>query len=380
MRKFGVFILCLALIATFSDQSNSDTAVPVEQSKLVSEKINVDDKEYDRTQFINAFNNIAFSTYISDNVFPEEQLTYPILKTLPGTVSEAKNIKDAYPWLYELRYREEGMPKYVAVNKWTKPIRISLGFPNDLKPIRTPTSERYFIYTNFPKQTVLPEVVENVKRTINGITPVITELTGLPTSFLEPEKETPSDFADIRIVLVPNILISANVEKSRETPVYPIWETYFKLGRPSIGTSTFGQDVSHVQWKDFRQTIEKQLVQTGIRFTPYSATQVDGYFLVNSKNEIQKAFCYIWQGHTAEIIQLLTQECVVRSLGLPDAASGIGNSLLRLWNDKVPSPPPANWKRPKGLSGLDKLIVKTLYSEKIKPGMTPHDVMKQFAD
>ena len=92
----------------------------------------------------------------------------------------------------------------------------------------------------------------------------------------------------------------------------------------------------------------------------------------DENNNIKFAVCYIWSGHTDEMIKALASECLFRSLGLPDLFSAKGQSLLKDWNkntdlkssrsdDGIPQHP----------SAIDKLFVRMLYDPQVRPGMTP---------
>lgn len=60
--------------------------------------------------------------------------------------------KTSYPWLYPHLVPENGVPKPLAVNKWTQPIVISFGMPNDLKPFQQISENRMrpYQFTELP--------------------------------------------------------------------------------------------------------------------------------------------------------------------------------------------------------------------------------------
>jgi hypothetical protein len=95
-----------------------------------------------------AFAQIAFSSYIRPNNFVFALPPQPPndLCALPSTkwrqvCGRPNEYKESYPWLYEYLYRDKGVPRYFAINKFTGPIRISIGYPNDLFPV-LPGDER----------------------------------------------------------------------------------------------------------------------------------------------------------------------------------------------------------------------------------------------
>lgn len=347
---------------------------------------------------LKSFIEVAISNYL-----PVIQ-TFPELTSLPPLerVSEADGCEDAnclivpvvkkedsflyptefkrrYPWLYEFVYRENGVPKTMVINKWTKPFKISVNYPLDLQsfadvkdnnPINEPGS--YLVNsgvrsTHKVKWYVSPEqesktkqaeeiIISEIQKTI----PSLKKGTGLEISYIPHSSETKNDFAQIRVVLV-------NYQDD--------WGTQFKQfpEKPFVVT---GSKLANNYPIEFRSELENYNLPSAVHFTPYSGRQVDGYFLSDKNNEIQMAFCFIWQGHTPEILKALTQECLIRSLGLPDAPRNEVGSLLSLWNDNEKFKKHELQPTPTQMSNFDFQMLRLLYDAKLKPGMGAYEAYK----
>lgn len=110
-------------------------------------------------------------------------------------------------------------------------------------------------------------------------------------------------------------------------------------------------------------------------FTPGLNSQVRGYFISNDSNEIQWAICYIWTGHENAMLEKLTQECLARSLGIPNffiSDPMKPMSVLGLWN--FPNEEDAHSIKNKSnyisdYSAIDKAFISALYNPQIRPGM-----------
>jgi hypothetical protein len=124
-----------------------------------------------------------------------------------------------------------------------------------------------------------------------------------------------------------------------------------------------------------------------ITFTPQSEKQVEGHFFVNTQNEIQAAVCYIPVFVAQEMQQHLIDECLLRSMGIPDPIMNREYSdimprfLLSYWNDfdKWAHLRQISLKRGElaggsGMTDVDLLLLKILYQPEVKTGMT----IKQF--
>jgi len=97
------------------------------------------------------------------------------------------------------------------------------------------------------------------------------------------------------------------------------------------------------------------------------------------------SLCFIWQGHPPEMLKALVRECLLRSMGLPDATALESNGYLDLWNDpqkyprrqknpKIDTISVGEYVIPKQLSEYDRYFLSLLYNPVLNPGMSPLDV------
>lgn len=160
----------LALFALVSTQALAQKNSPRSEDRppLIPDHVVLDGQDYSRQDLIDAFVEVALSSYIGPNAFPyapplppskilcsvdnlNASTNYPSsyhLKRISATTeghllpdtqlcTTPDEVKQRYPWLYEFVYREHGVPRYFAINKWTSSIRISIGYPEDLTPVLT---------------------------------------------------------------------------------------------------------------------------------------------------------------------------------------------------------------------------------------------------
>lgn len=70
-----------------------------------------------------------------------------------------------------------------------------------------------------------------------------------------------------------------------------------------------------------------------VRFTPYSRSQVEGFFIPNAENEIEKATCYLKPEFVPEnVTKALLNECLARILGFPELTESYKVGVLSNWN------------------------------------------------
>ena len=312
------------LIAPFPGSADQPSNAPSAQP-LFPKQIVLDGTTYSDKDLISAFAEIAFDSYIRPNNIlyalppepPHERCTEEIVRQgkLCGTPPE---YKESYPWLYEYLYRDEGTPRYYAINKWTGPIRISIGYPNDLipalpangqsassesdiqaKPHYSPTCERlqnlshnstlclsdgwdltemnldpgFESSKNYPaseRSANYTRARKVVEEEINSALPTLRELTKLPVSYIPHNSETQESIGNVRIILesgysypVKNSVIPAGMGTAYD-------------GAP--GSLPFGDDDYVTHWYSsisFRDQIES-IMTTAVHFIPYAGVTLDG--------------------------------------------------------------------------------------------------------
>lgn len=449
-RKFSVLDTCAfalfltVAILTGAGQGRADekrqssaTLTPLFPNQMV-----LDGTAYTNKELLSAFVDITLSPFIRANHFPDplrlpptEACTKPIYshseQNICGTPAEYKT---RYPWLYDFLYREKGEPKYFAVNKWTGPIRISLGYPADLAPVLSPDERKseqphpnnkrwldplspiYFIAKRLgftyptrlslydsrdlmetsPAYVNIASLQTTVEDEITVLLPVIRDLTGLPVSYIEREHETAESTANLRIIFQTRLTdepLKANltVPAGKRTSIMPSGLRTSIPGDTSGGVAIIGEQNSI----DYRRAVEPALL-TAVHFTSYTDQQVDGYLLPNADNSIGMSFCFIGANRLEPpILRALVRECLVRSLGLPNAPSLLPTMLLGLWNGQLPGESRALiWMNRPGalkdaptsysakewgpstppITEFDRFIIRTLYNSQIRPGMTLTDI------
>ena len=357
--RLSFIVLVVGLLATNCLAAEKAGRLPAEASR---------GKVYSEAQLIYDFGLIAFSSFISYES-PDfglfNQYSYENDKS---SLFNREVFKSYYPWLYEYLYRDQGEPKYVAINKWTQPIRIELGYPNNLEPNIPLVGKALASGKTYPRinengelinipylvdrtlGTVAESKIQAAQAAIRQSLPILEASTGLSISYND-SHDSLEKVGNIRVVLVDDV---------------KYWETSFKKGKNVTFRPLGGSNLQ----VDFRDEIERFYLPTAVHFTPYLKQQVDGFFISNSKNEIGMSFCFISSHHDVELIKSLVSECLLRSLGLPDLSNKNPSSLLGFLRKDSNDP---------GISlftDYDLSIIKMLYSPKIKPGMPPRDVFK----
>jgi len=327
-----------------------------------------------------------------------EAVSVPITYNPHNLVPTADIDYDAYPWFYSHAYPEKGLPTSLAVNKWVKDIRISFGVPYDMKPFNASiidgkratdyetwpvVNKRYIVQKYFAKhnsgikkqddfQALEGEVKETAK--------VLDELLPVSVSYQDFETETPEEYGNLRILFFDDkakyygfdSLLLKRVSKDK-------YKVSFDFLR---GTLIFVSFKSPYIPKHFLiNGFDNQFRSLGI-FTEHSQRKVTGYILPNEKNEIEMAFCYIWEGHSTDQKIELVRECLVRALGIPNEINSRSSSkhfsiLVRTPHSKAYS----DWLNNSfSLSEHDQLIVKTLYHPQLSSGTNYIDLRKLFSE
>lgn len=374
-----------AAVAAPPDESDAEVTAP----PSIPDTVKLDGVTYTRYEVVATFLKAAISTHIPVNQTRTEATLIPPFKTIEETdnaLSTPEGYRVQYPWLYEYMYREKGMPRYAAINKWDSsvPVRVALGFPNDLKPyewLRLPIKNgdnktqanepvTYVESVLYEQSAKTPDskVVAIVESEIKSIAEILSEITGLSVSFMDRDQETAAQVAPIRIIL------------TTQEALPPL-----KHGRKITMTSGGVVSLPNKNVLQFRGQLEQFYLPTAVTFTPYSDKQADGYFFPNADNTIGLSLCFIWQGHRPEMLKALVRECLLRSMGLPDATAIEPKGYLDLWNDPQKYP---RWQKdsrgdtitvgddaiPKQFSEHDRYFLRLLYNPALKPGMSAVDV------
>jgi len=136
LKKFSLFFVVIVLL--FGAEKLWAADLVQGNNGLLPARVTLDGKEYTKAELLKDFVNIAFSKQTEKSLGQFSSLSnrpvYPV--DFDGsTLLNPKKFKGSYPWFYEYVFRDQGTPPYGVINKWTKPIHISMGFPNDLRPL-----------------------------------------------------------------------------------------------------------------------------------------------------------------------------------------------------------------------------------------------------
>lgn len=425
-RKFlcGVFVFGLLLAGTIS-------AAADERAVVFQDGLSLNGKSFYESLFFGVFVETAISRTIASIQPPplEKQTAGPIpagrwqaeqfVHEQPWDVLYAENkFYKKYPWLAEYLYRQKGVPDYAVINKWIKPIRISFGYPNNLKLYALPDVpaallKSYKNYQRFPvpplgafltdrnveaeswhiqfyrespgAAKIIRSTYEAAEKEVMRHTGLLSDLAKLPVTYVTQEKDDKESPAEIRIILVKS--------SQSETCGKDNWKTMFKHRVPPdsfnrdfvrVCTSVEGDPLA-IYTHSFRDDFEQYLT-TRVVFTAGSEHQVDGYLLPAADNSIGMAFCFINAFHPPEIVQALVRECLVRAMGLPESSDTrsphYNHGITSLWNDPLTKSQRENrslYKAPPEITELDQHLLRTLYHPAIKPGMTALE-LRQLRD
>lgn len=337
--------------------------------------ISFDGKSYSGDLIANAFLGAVLGTNLSEQSNIPQYIYAGNSKNPPA--SNRDNLKNHYPWLSSALSINTRSPDLTAVSRWNKPIKVSLGLP-DAGPIYA---------SEYNERALDARAQEIARQEIKELIPILADATGLDIDFLDTSDDLASAGANMFVALV-------------DFQGADYWGTKYKRGPVNkiIGRPTF-------------RTMESEFV-SAIFFTPYIAPyQVDGYYAVNDKNEIQTSVCYVRDDHEVSVLKNLIRQCLMRSLGFPDLALGVEDSILS-WN----GPPDINKENfrqaraalddalgaeiaekfllpllslryvdggngsaiKEGYSQIDRNFLKILYSKNVRPGMGGVEIIKSI--
>lgn len=284
---------------------------------------------------------------------------------------EEERFKESYPYFYPLVFGETtDVPDFPAINKWVKPARISFAM--------TRKGENPFMED-------VPRMPESLQKTITPLLPHISEAVSRINATLKPiiDKEALHFDADAYTYQEAEGQGRIHIMFFTDLSAYEIVK-FIKRSKP---VDIYYSGTRHDDKKPKIYLELDRHIPYPIPFTPKSERQVEGHFFINPKNEIQAAVCYIPAFVAQDIQAHLIDECLLRSMGIPDpvlAFEGLDNQprfLLGYWHDldKWTFQRKQRLEHGKlagvsGITDVDLLLLKILYQPEVKTGMT----MKQF--
>lgn len=290
--------------ASYSDsnQTQAGQRVP-DEGKSEDKEVTLDGIKYSRFDLIRDFLNIAFSkTLWNENTgeYFSKSFEYYVrqLAEKPTDKDRAMLVDSDFPHPEWVRAQYAAMdgnyPKFGVINKWNKTeIDVALGWP------------RSYSSDTESKSPLVGVIADQVQH----LAPQIKRVTQIEINFLQPNdpKENGKDYARIRIVFS------------------PMYDNFFKT-LPGLSASRFSLGGG----KD--KASETDLYWGAVTFTPYSRSNVDGYFLPDAENNIDLAVCRVSPFLPEDILKAVTSECLLRALGLSDISKVNQDSLLGNWN------------------------------------------------
>jgi hypothetical protein len=375
-------LLALQLSCGFAVQAFSEELQKSE--KIIPDTVVLDGSEYSREALARAFVEAAFSAVIpltSWEKHPESSVIpippYEPYEHHPIYSYNGEVFKKQYPWLYEYVFREKGVPRYVAVNKWTKDLRVSLGFPNGLKPEQRIVPEGAPHMADALMSKGVAPVTEQleffVSEEVNAFNRVTSSVSGINISYLKNREETAANYAELRIIFL-----------SGMDAWNPDSKVDFRKVRTHISSGFSKSSASML----FRPNFEFDLLPTSVIFTPNGPKQVDGFFLSEADNSIGRAFCFISHQTPEDLKKGLIRECLLRSLGLPDAVYQPASMLSSLWREPERAVALNEYRPARKVSfeqgayvtEFDLYLLKILYRPEIKTGMSPYEAYRRLMD
>ncbi|TCU21827.1 hypothetical protein EV130_110171 [Rhizobium azibense] len=193
------------------------------------------------------------------------------------------------------------LPRHNAINKWRKSPSVGFDWPQFGESRLSEISAKRLLER--------AAEYEKIGRVVGAQLDELNAATNLAVTLTPPSspRESTSDFAEIRIVIASTGAIQNNIK--------------------------FARKPSELDERRFELAIKK-----GVRFTPKSRSQVEGFVLLNNSNEIELAVCYISpEVLDTRLLKPLVSECLIRALGLPSLSLSTVPSLLGSWNAALDS-------------------------------------------
>lgn len=349
MRALSGLLLVLAMVIPVVSHAE-DAVAPA--------SVVLDGQEFKRDQLERAFFSSVFTKDILNDAV-KGKIDFGLGSYVDGGSSLSKYISQNFPWLHPHIFPQTELPKILAINKWVKPVQISFGMPNDMKPLSNQENKQFRLLFSPHDSRTLSDVDldHSYSELLSDMSSKLGHLSGISVRYFPPQQETTQDFANIRI----NFLSSENFNRG-----------HYRIGDVSYMVSNSWGGSETIYFRGKMGVVSK--IKNGFPFTSGSRNQVEGYILTNEKNEIQMSICNIWDGHSPDLTKALIHECVIRSMGFTGAVrlmNPVPLSFLSSWNDKSEWPEKYRdqIKQPTELSEFDKFMIRTLYNPEIKPGM-----------
>lgn len=347
IKCFFVLLVISLVVACVSSRSFAND----QTSKTVEEWID-ETQEIAREDLDSRANTLEFVASFVDIVFSEVPWNYHLSKVsykklfrvfisrLDKEPSQAATNDSVYAWLASYAWKKEKFPNFGTLNKWKQgTITISVGWP-DNPPNQNLSQADNKLVNSDPIKKIYPIVLDQVNKISNDIH----EATGLSLKLnsLDGREDFTPGFGRIRIVEGGNLV---DGKYSKKDPL-EISDTHFLFSGtiPALEPNFWG----------------------GVSFTPDNLNQLEGYFLPDERNYIQASMCKISPNLAGAQLRAYITECIVRSLGVPDIfPDGKADSIVSDWarHDRYPDK----------LSAFDKKLLKALYCESLRNGMSRYD-------
>jgi|GEM_PF-4365482 len=370
----AVFFVAFSLLSFVGGAYSDDVSIPSKVSAqevahpLSFPSLTFNGRAVHKDILFNFFYRSAFS-----NALPE---TINYLASRGYTEEEI--LQKVYPDLYPVSFYEKKVPAFFAINRWAMPVRVSFGSDKDVFSafaVKGPGVQQEKPLDFFSAE---PQLAAHLANTLAKIK----SRTGIDISLLEALNSAPSTksrFGRIHIVLSDDIPRKEGDALVWKQPPHKEVHYHYPIKDPTKSV------------EEPKRVVSKATFPHPVIFTPNSDKQVDGFFVTNERNEIQFSICYLPSRILEGSLKMnLLDECLVRSMGLPDPISNMATeldppSILSYWQDKD------KWHARivayhrgrdsldiQGLSALDMLLLEVLYNPSIHPGMGVKDVYKLF--
>jgi len=302
----GLVIVLLTLLSSVPFKANAEPAPAVKltgtQPSELSAKpfFKLDGRPYPENRLLYDFVQVAFPRHLwmEDTLDPA--------RALFQSRDKWDQLRTLYPWASEYIFRDHGFPKSDVLNRWSKDITVSLGWPPRASagPPKNVLERAARANTGRVQDGPADSII---KDQILKLAPQIAAATGIHLSFIEPYNETPSAYANVRIIT---------------SGIFYVDNKFKTAHRQDDGSA---REFSGVTDFDDRFT-------EAVRFTPYARAQVDGYFVPDKNNTIDFAVCKLWPNFQPDLLRSLVTECIARSLGLPEMSILDNDAAVGHWD------------------------------------------------